>query len=82
MRGSGNSDLIANGIEGGEFHAWTPDGVLLQAHGSRLYAWIEGGVHEWVEIGDLAGVADNLSRLAVSPDGSLVAVVGESVGGP
>jgi hypothetical protein len=80
MRGSGVSDLIATGIEGGEFHAWTPDGVLLQAHGSRLYAWIDGDTQEWVEIGDLAGVADNLSRLAVSPDGSLVAVVGEAAG--
>ena len=81
MRGSGISDLIANGIEGGEFHAWIPDGVLLQAHGSRLYAWIDGNTQEWVEIGDLAGVADNLSRLAVSPDGSVLAVVGESASG-
>ena len=81
MRGSGVSELITTGIEGGEFHAWTPDGVLLQAHGSRLYAWIDGDAQEWVEIGDLAGVADNLSRLAVSPDGSVLAVVGEAAAG-
>lgn len=61
--------------EGGEFHAWTPDGVLLGSAGSRVFAWREGG---WQKIADLAHLGLRLSRLAVSPDGTRLALVAES----
>lgn len=59
-------------------YAWTPGGVLLMGSGSRLFALDPGAGAEWREVADLAvtGVA-GITRLAVSPDGSHVAVVGE-----
>lgn len=60
--------------EAGEFHAWTPDGVLLGSAASRVYAWRNGSWQQVVDLGDL-GVT--VSRLAVSPDGKHLAVVGE-----
>jgi dipeptidyl aminopeptidase/acylaminoacyl peptidase len=55
-------------------HAWTPDGRLLMALGSKIYTWSMGG--EWQETADLsgAGVAD-ISRIAVSPKGDRMAFV-------
>ena len=63
-----------------EFHAWTPDGVLLSGSGSLLVRW-SGQLAEgsrWIPVADLqsAGVR-NISRLAVSPDGNWLAFVAE-----
>jgi dipeptidyl aminopeptidase/acylaminoacyl peptidase len=55
--------------------AWMPDGTLLMTAGTRIFAW-RRGEEVWREVVDLAverlGV---LTRLAVSPDGTAVAVV-------
>lgn len=59
---------------GGDFHAWTPDGVVLMTTGSRVYALLEG---TWEEVVDLGYLGLTLSRLAISPDGSHLAVVAE-----
>ena len=77
---AGTSTLLAPGIQGGDFHAWTPGGVLLQAHGAVLYAWSPGD-HAWKQVADLSAQGISLSRLAVSPDGTLIALVGETTGG-
>jgi hypothetical protein len=77
---AGTSTPLAPGIRGGDFHAWTPDGVLLQAHGAGLYAW-SPGAHAWRQIADLSAQGISLSRLAVSPDGTRIALVGETAGG-
>lgn len=59
-----------------DYHAWTPSGALLAAHGTGVYQWESGGVGGWRLVADLAesglGV---VTRLAVSPDGRRVAVV-------
>ncbi|EAQ99116.1 hypothetical protein [Congregibacter litoralis] len=60
--------------EGGEFHAWMPDGRLLSTAGSQLFQWRAGA---WESIADLGLLDLNLSRLAVSPDGSRLALVAE-----
>ncbi len=76
--GDGESELIAEGVQGGDFHAWTPDGVLLQANGSRLYAWDPSADNaEWEEIADLSHLGIVVTRLSVSPDGMTLALVGE-----
>lgn len=62
--------------EGGDFHAWTPDGVLLATVGSRAFAWREGS---WQEIVDLSQQGLMLNRLAVSPDGTRLALVAEPI---
>jgi hypothetical protein len=59
---------------GGDFHAWTPDGILLTTSGSKVYALLDGA---WEEVIDLAYLGLTLSRLAISPDGSQLAVVAE-----
>lgn len=73
---SGTSERLVHGVEGGDFHAWTPDGVLLQAHEASVYAWRPGG--DWVRIADLSDLGIRISRIAVSPDGSRIALVGEA----
>ncbi len=64
---------VAPALEGGDYHVWTPKGVLLSAAGSRVYAWIDG---RWDTVADFGrwGVR-GLSRLAVSPKGDWLAFV-------
>lgn len=58
-----------------EDYAWMPDGSLLMAEGDTLYWWRRGG--EWMAATTFTdpGLA-RVSRLAVSPDGKWLAVVG------
>ena len=70
------SDL-APSVEGGEFHAWTPEGLLLQGSGSLIWAWIDG---EWTRIGDFSGLGQVVSRLAVG-DAGMIAIVAEPADG-
>lgn len=72
---TGTSEPIAPGVDGADFHAWTPDGVLLQASGARLFAFMPGSPEGWREIADLGALGVRLSRLAVHPDGTWIALV-------
>jgi hypothetical protein len=56
--------------------AWTPSGTLLMGQGSVLYRW-NREAEEWWEVADLeaAGVR-GITRLALSPRGDRLAVVG------
>jgi Tol biopolymer transport system component len=63
---------------GAEYHAWTPDGVLLTASDEGILAWLDDA---WVTIADLEYLEQKFTRLAVSPVASQVAVVGEPAGG-
>jgi hypothetical protein len=60
-------------------HAWTPSGVLLTTWGGGLWAWPPDG-SGWTAVANLAamGIA-RATRLAVSPAGDRLAVVGEAV---
>jgi WD40 repeat protein len=64
-------------LEGNEFYAWLPDGTALTARESTLFRWDPAGDAGWLEIADFGerGV-DGISRLAVSPDGEWLALVG------
>lgn len=57
-------------------YTWTADGSILQIEGAILYRWREGG-DGWGVISDLSdhGIA-SANRIAVSPDGKRIAVVG------
>lgn len=57
-------------------YTWTPDGAILQIEGAKVYRWREGG-EGWEVIADLAdhGI-ESANRIAVSPDGRRIAVVG------
>ena len=53
-------------------------GGLIGGSGSKLYTWREGG--QWTEVADLAQYGlSKVSRIAVSPTGTLMAVVAEPV---
>ena len=77
---AGTSERIVRTLPGREDYAWTPDGEILMGDGSRLFAWSEGS--EWTEVADFSdlGVA-GITRLAVSPDGSRIAIVANRPGG-
>ena len=66
-------------VGGGEFHAWTPEGVLLMALGSRIYQWDPEVDGDWRRVADLADMGITVSRIAVSPDGSKIAIVGDPI---
>ncbi len=69
---------VAPAVEGGEFHAWMPNGTLLQGSGSMIWAWLDD---EWTAVGDFGVVGQQVSRLAVAPDGRTIAVVAEPLAG-
>jgi Tol biopolymer transport system component len=75
---TGSRRELAPVLEENEFHAWAPDGTLLTARGSNLLRWAgEGANPKWEEIADLGTVGiRSISRLAVSPDGEWIAIVG------
>ncbi|HEY6220023.1 MAG TPA: hypothetical protein VIV65_08190 [Gemmatimonadaceae bacterium] len=51
-------------------------GGLIGGTGSKLYTWREGG--QWTEIADFASAGlTKISRIAVSPTGTLLAIVAE-----
>ncbi len=75
---SGEIRPLAPLMEGNEFYAWTPEGVLVMGQGSKLLRRVLGLSREWTEVADLAsaGLA-GISRIATSPDGRWIAVVAE-----
>jgi len=74
---TGGTRALAPVLGGNEFHAWTPSGVLLSGKGSRIFRWVEGDNPRWEEVADLSPSGlTGISRMAVSPDGDRIAVVG------
>ena len=70
---TGAAERIAQTLPGREDYAWTPAGEILMGDAAVLFAWTaETG---WGEIADLGDAAGDISRLAVSADGSHIAVV-------
>ncbi len=75
---TGRIARIARPLEGNEFYAWTPSGGLLMAQGAKLYRPTVGDRGAWKESADFSAAGVNrISRLAVSPDGSTLALVAE-----
>ena len=66
-------------VLGGESHAWTPEGVLLMAIGSQIYQWDSEVDEDWRPVADLGEMFVAISRIAVSPDGSTIAIVGDPI---
>ena len=62
-----------------EYHAWTPDGVLLSASQGKLVRWNRAidASSGWLPVADISAGVKNISRLAVSPDGKWLAFVAE-----
>ncbi len=73
----GARDLAAPFDDGADY-AWLPAGVLVWGSGSRLYVLDPLTDSDWRLAGDLEGSGiGGITRIAVSPDGRHIAVVGE-----
>ena len=76
----GSNETLIQMPSDSEDYVWTPQGGVLTVQGSRLLHWdassIEADRAAWAEVADLSsfGLKD-LSRLALSRDGSHLAVV-------
>ena len=75
---AGTSEPLIDAVAGGDFHAWTPSGTLLMGHEHKLFAWAPGSGADWTEVANFSGARITVSRLAVSPDGTQIAIVGEA----
>lgn len=72
---TGEIKEITNTLEEVEDMAWTPAGAIIMGKGNTLSVWTED--NNWsdaVQIFDTVGI---ISRLAVSPDGTQIAIVFE-----
>lgn len=69
--------VLIEGVEGGDFHAWAPDGTMFMADGPIVYAWTWGSPSGWTSVADFSQLHITISRLAVSPDGAQIALVAE-----
>ncbi len=56
--------------------AWAPDGTLFTTHQSKILKWKEGVDEDWVPVADLINTSKQLTRIAISPDGKKIVVVG------
>ena len=68
---------VVEGVAGGDFHAWAPNGTLLMAHEAVIYALPVGSDESWEVVADFSSLHITISRLAVSADGSQITLVGE-----
>jgi hypothetical protein len=75
--GSGATRRLVQTLDGREDYAWSPDGSAWMGDDSRLYRW-EPGSDGWREVADLdADGVYGITRLAFSPDGGTLAIVGQ-----
>ena len=73
---TGESRNLIPTLEGAEDYCWTSKEEIIMGSGSKLYVWQKGAV--WIEFADLSkhGIS-NIKRVAISPDGKKLAVVGD-----
>lgn len=72
----GGAVAIVETVDGGDFHAWAPNGTLLMAGGAVIYA-LAPGDSSWTPVADFSDMNIIFTRLAVSPDGAQIALVAE-----
>ncbi len=64
-------------LSGGQDYAWMPDGTALMGQGSKLFRWAPKSGATWEQVADFADAGiQGITRLAVSPQGDWLAIVG------
>ncbi|MBT8270773.1 MAG: nuclear transport factor 2 family protein [Bacteroidia bacterium] len=75
---SGQTKGIMGTLPKQEDMCWLPDGTILMGYEDTLYSFKPGNDVDWLERVSLKDYnISNITRLAVSPDGSKLALVGE-----
>jgi len=78
LPGDGGAPVsLIDAVDGLEDHTWAPDGTLFMASGAVVHA-LSPGATEWTPIADFSELGISISRLAVSPDASRIAMVAEA----
>jgi hypothetical protein len=63
-------------VAGSEDFAWTPDGSIIMAGGSKLFRYDPRRDKDWQEFADFSSAGlKGITRLAINPRGSLLALV-------
>ncbi|HEX9826559.1 MAG TPA: DUF6265 family protein [Flavobacteriaceae bacterium] len=75
---SGETKYITNTLPKTEDMCWLSSNTILMGKGDKLYKLQLNKGEDWVEVASLSGYGiSNITRLAVSPGGTKLAVVGE-----
>ncbi len=75
LKTSGISSIV-NTLPSSEDYVWTPDGVLLMGKDNKLYRFEPNEDTDWEQIWDFSTLGINdFYRMAISPDGSMLAIV-------
>ena len=75
---AGDTFFVCQLPVGVQDHAWLDATTLLLGSGSKLYSYDMFGPGAWLEVADLSEYnLKNITRLAVSPDGTKIALVAE-----
>ncbi len=73
---TGQGESLVRLPEGNEFFIWMPEGALLSASGNRLLSW-RPGEQDWTEVARFTEPGlSRITRLALSPTGDRLALVG------
>jgi hypothetical protein len=67
--------LVMSGPRGLEYHVWLPDGSMLITGQGQIWRWHENRLISFVDLRAM-GIA-GVSRIALSPDGKMLAFVAE-----
>ena len=75
---SGSTKSISTTILGAEDMCWLPNGTILMGKEDMLYKFTPNKDVDWIEVASLKGHnISNITRLAISPDGTKLVIVGE-----
>ncbi|RAJ27825.1 hypothetical protein LX77_00399 [Gelidibacter algens] len=75
---NGTIKTITQTLSEGEDMCWMPDGRILMTKGDAILQFNPKSQFGWVEVASLKDFGiTNLTRLAISPDGKKLAIVGE-----
>ena len=72
---TGQIEPLINTLDEEGFHDWTAEGVLLTSSEKEIYQWNPNLEEDWVRVANLNYLNGSISRIAVSPDGTKIAIV-------
>lgn len=73
---TGKSTFVVDTLDGSEDFAWTPQDEIVMGSKSLLSFWAPRNEERWIKFADLSKTVTGITRVAVSPDGKWLAVVG------